>query len=160
MPFDIRECSYFEAAKEKFLAKVNKTDTCWLWTTEKTGKLQGYGYFKIDGHDYRAHRLSYMFFKGPIPYDKIVRHTCDIKACVNPDHLILGTPSENTIDGLKRNRSIGAQKLNTEAVKVIKWYLKYRPESGLAAKLARLHGVHQNTIAHIKWGRTWHWIEV
>lgn len=157
MTFDIRECSYFEAAKKKFLSNVNKTDTCWLWTA---GKTLGYGYFYIDGQDYRAHRLSYMIFNGPIPYDKIVRHTCDNKACVNPKHLILGSYADNSADAVKRNRYLGDPKLTLAEVKVIKWMLKHHSYFGINKKLAEIYNVSSKTIAGIKSGHSWKWVKI
>lgn len=156
MSFDIRTCSYFKAAKTMFLSKVVKTDNCWNWTT---GKSHGYGGFQMGTVYYQAHRMSYMLFKGPIPWDKIVRHTCDNKKCVNPEHLILGSHADNAEDRIRR-APMRRQKLNAEAVKVIKWYLKYRPSYGLASKLARLHKVHPNTIAGIKKEKYWYWVKV
>lgn len=160
--YDIRECNYFNATKVKFLERIKKTDACWLWTAGTTRtKRHGYGYgkFYISGKRYVAHRMSYMLFNGPIPWDKLVRHTCDNKLCVNPDHLILGTKADNSEDAVKRGR-VGCQKLNPEAVKVIKWMLKYKPKKGLAVKLAELYKVHPNTIYDIKNKHTWPWLIV
>jgi len=59
---------------ERFLAKVNKTDTCWLWT----GALHpdGYGQFKYEGKCRRAHVVAYILFKGPVPEGLELDHTC------------------------------------------------------------------------------------
>jgi hypothetical protein len=156
MSFDIRTCAYFNSTKAKFFSNVEKTKTCWFW---KAGKSHGYGSIQIATKIYQAHRLSYMLFNGPIPHDKIVRHTCDIKHCVNPKHLILGTQADNAEDRIKRDPT-KRQKLNPEAVKVIKWMLKYRPSYGLASKLARLYKVHPNTIAGIKKNKYWYWVKL
>ena len=67
--------------------------------------------------------------------------------------------SDNSVDMVKRNRQ-GAQKLNEEAVKVIKWMLKYKPRRGLAIKLAELYNVLPNTISQIKCNQRWAWIKV
>ncbi len=155
--FDIRKCSYFERYKQKFISKINKTEICWLWAK---GKVNGYGAFYIDTQFYPAHRMSYMLFNGPIPANKVVRHICDNPACVNPKHLILGSMADNSLDAVKRNRGIGNQKLNEEAVKVIKWMLKYKPHRGLAAKLARLHKVDKKTRANIKAKHNWYWVQI
>lgn len=156
MIFDIRECGYFEDAKKRFLSKIQKTDNCWLWLE---GKVLGYGHIRLYGKTYKAHRISYMLFNGPIPWDKLVRHTCDNKACVNPEHLILGSTADNAEDALKR-QCLGGQKLTKETVREIKWQLKYQPQHGLAASLARQHKVHPTTIERIKNRRTWHWVEI
>jgi len=83
------------------MKKVNKTDGCWLWTA---AKCNGYGHFGMNGKVYRSHRLSYEHYKGKIPDDLIVRHKCDNPACVNPEHLELGTQKDNVQDCIMRGR--------------------------------------------------------
>ncbi len=83
---------------EKFYAKLTKTDSCWLWTAGKYPN--GYGSFQSQ----YAHRVSYQMHNGEIPKGQIVRHTCDVRECVNPEHLILGTHKDNTHDSVIRNR--------------------------------------------------------
>jgi len=68
-------------APTRFMAKVEKTDGCWLWTAHKN--RQGYGAFDR----VMAHRWSYNHFVGPIPEDLVLDHLCRNRACVNPDHL-------------------------------------------------------------------------
>lgn len=87
---------------ERFNQKVNKTNTCWLWTGSQNPK--GYGRISYNGKVIRAHRLSYLLHKGKIPDGLNVCHTCDIPRCVNPDHLWLGTYAENNQDMVKKNR--------------------------------------------------------
>jgi hypothetical protein len=60
---------------------------------------------------------------------------------------------------IERNRG-GCQKLNSEAVKVIKWMLKYKPKRGLAVKLASLYGISPSVIYRIKKGYSWRYIKV
>lgn len=75
---------------------------CWLWIG--TYGERGYGTFKNPGGSSVAHRASYELFKGPIPTDLLVRHKCDVRACVNPDHLELGTHKDNAMDREIRKR--------------------------------------------------------
>jgi hypothetical protein len=81
---------------DRFWSKVDKTDTCWLWTGGCDGN--GYGQFKIatgqsGGRKVLAHRLAYELTKGPIV--NVINHLCETKACVNPDHLEDVTQAEN-----------------------------------------------------------------
>ena len=133
------------------------SDDCWPWLGDKNYK--DYGEFYFQGKRYRTHRLAYQIFIGEIKPGSIVMHTCDNPCCVNPKHLTLGTNQDNIIDSVKKDRWHQA-KLNTEAVKVIKWFLKYKPERGLASKLARVHGVGRSVISSIASGKVWSFIEV
>lgn len=68
------------------------TTGCWLW--EGTTSL-GYGVVRISGVDYRAHRVSYELFRGPIPSGLVMDHVCRVKSCINPYHLSVCTVGEN-----------------------------------------------------------------
>ncbi len=161
---DIRKFKSFPSFKERFLSHFPKNyqndcmmDSCWNY--EGVIDSQGYGRIYYGNKGYRANIISYMIFNGLIKHDQIVRHTCDNPHCVNPKHLIVGTMYDNSIDCVKRNRQ-GHQKLNEEAVKVIKWMLKYKPEKGLAIKLAKLYNVTSANISMIKIGKSWSWVKV
>lgn len=89
-------------AVDRFESKIDKTNDCWLWTAG--GQPIGYGIFWANGRNNYAHHVSYRIYKGEIPKGIWVLHTCDNKACVNPDHLYLGTHSDNTKDAVERKR--------------------------------------------------------
>ena len=82
----------------RFWSKVEKTDTCWLWTASKNHN--GYGIFDINGKTQRAHRLSYELYKGKIPDGLQIDHLCRVRHCVNPDHLEAVTRKENILRGI------------------------------------------------------------
>lgn len=89
--------------RDKFWSKVNKTETCWLWAGPFAGK--GYGQLNADGKRWRASRLAYTLECGPIPDGMFVCHHCDTPACVRPDHLFLGTNSDNARDAAAKGRN-------------------------------------------------------
>lgn len=85
-----------------FWNKVEKTTSCWLWIGSKTGS--GYGKLKRKGKFYTAHRVSWEVYNGPIPKGMLVLHTCDVRNCVNPKHLFLGTHQDNMDDMVRKGR--------------------------------------------------------
>lgn len=88
--------------RARFDAQHRKGDGCWLWT----GRLSVVGYGQIKQHyqTRHAHRVSYELNIGPIPPGLVVCHTCDVRACVNPDHLWLGTFGDNNRDREAKGR--------------------------------------------------------
>lgn len=80
--------------------EIDPITGCWKFLGSPTG--QGYGRVRINGREWGLHRLFYTVYKGEIPNDKIVMHTCDNKLCCNPEHLILGTQHDNVLDAVKK----------------------------------------------------------
>lgn len=78
---------------ERFSAKVEKTETCWLWAASVD--THGYGHMVVSGKLKLAHRLSYEMFVGPIPEGLVLDHECRVRHCVNPSHLRAVTDKEN-----------------------------------------------------------------
>lgn len=77
---------------------------CWLWTGRLTNS--GYGQIAKSTHgEWKAHRLFWRVANGPIPGGLCVLHKCDTPACVNPDHLFLGTQADNVQDMMNKHRS-------------------------------------------------------
>lgn len=95
---------------ERFWAKVQKSDGCWLWTGSRL-KNKGYGQYWFNGRGLlSAHRFSYEIAHGPIPEGQHVCHRCDNPPCVNPDHLFAGTRSDNMRDAVAKKRQVHAKK--------------------------------------------------
>ena len=96
------------------MAKVEITDSCWLWTASHLPK--GYGQFTPSGKGSRvyAHRWSWEYFNGQsIPPGLDVCHTCDVPACVRPDHLFVGSRSDNMQDAIAKGRFVKSNSLKT-----------------------------------------------
>lgn len=105
-----RQCStaaHFIPIEDRFWAKVHKTDTCWLWTASLRNKGYGAFTYEVNGKPVqdRAHRYSYQLHVGDIPPGLFVLHRCDTPACVNPDHLFLGTNQDNVDDMIAKGRA-------------------------------------------------------
>ena len=82
---------------ERLLSRVEIDGAgCWNFT----GRLTfGYGQFKIDGKNRKAHRVAYEHLVGPVPNGLCLDHLCRNRACCNPDHLEPVTIQENTLRG-------------------------------------------------------------
>jgi len=150
----------------KFWEKVDKTDPsgCWIWTGARSSA--GYGQIRIQHRLYYAHRLMWIIMRGVIPYGLEILHKCDNPWCVNPDHLFIGSQSDNIIDSVSKgrfNRPWGENhpkaKLTVEQVHEIRYL--YAPRVGRydrrmsQRKLARLYGVSRSAIDNILKGRNW-----
>jgi hypothetical protein len=162
---------------ERFWAKVQKTETCWLWTGALMSK--GYGSMYVGpqrGHTELASRVSWFLHDGVWPAEWVLHH-CDTPRCVRPDHLYLGTAADNSRDQWTRHRGVrppqptleqhargsrhGEAKLTEQQVAEIR--LRYGPPTGRGKKgpkisqqkLADEYGVHQTIISDIVRGETW-----
>ena len=120
---------------------------CWLWRLALYHN--GYGRFSIGKKRVRAHRTAWELLRGPIPDDKQVLHHCDVRCCVNPDHLYLGTPQDNTDDRITRGRARHNWRLTHEQVRAI------RADQRSYSKIAHDYGVLKGVITTIKNNRTY-----
>lgn len=134
---------------------------CWLW--RGTIDSKGYGQMRLIGRrHYRCHRISYQFFVGAIPPGKMILHSCDIKNCVNPEHLRPGTAKDNMQDALKRNRlkpargeRSGRAILTEDLVIWIRENSKPYDKHLSRAALARKFGVSASTIRELILKNNW-----
>lgn len=143
--------------EERFWAKVNKTESCWLWT----GFLDkdGYGFIRqggAKGKMVRAHRFSWELTNGKIEEGMKVLHNCpggDNPSCVNPNHLFLGTQQDNIADMVIKGRHVGNSKLSAIEVEEIR--LLYSSGCSTQAQLGAMFGVDGSHIGQIVRGGRW-----
>jgi len=150
---------------DKFWTHVEKRgpDDCWLWTGRKN--REGYGIMMENRRNIRSHRYSYELHKGPIADGLVVCHKCDVRNCVNPNHLWLGTVADNNTDRAVKGRTVsgrsigeksGMAKLTAEQVKEI----RRRIANGETGKsIAADYGISDSNIDAIKHRRTWRHLE-
>ena len=136
-------------AAERLLSHVSKqVNGCWLWTAAKDPK--GYGEVRHRGKKAKAHRLSYELFVGVIPPGLMVCHHCDTPSCVAPDHLFLGTNTENILDSCRKLRQ--SHKLTVEQVRAI------RVDTRTYDLIASEFGISISHVSNIKHRRCWAYI--
>lgn len=97
--------------KTRLLLRHKVEGECWKWTEYTDGR---YGLISIKGKEEKAHRASYKTFVGDIPEGMCVRHKCDNTLCVNPNHLEVGTHSDNMQDMADRSRAGRKTRFSTE----------------------------------------------
>jgi len=157
-----------EKMMARFWSKVDKNGStvthvdglgpCWLWTAAASSA--GYGRLRVGGRMISAHRLSYEIHNGPVLAGMCACHRCDVKLCVNPSHLFLGTHADNMRDrdakgrlGAREGEWNGFAKLtDTNVLEIRKLYAK----GGVFQKaLAARFGVDQSHISEIVHRKTW-----
>lgn len=151
---------------ERFLSRVVKHESgCWLFGGEKFGNK--YGQLSIGGRrgvGITAHRYSYEIHHGEIPSGKFVCHKCDVKNCVNPEHLYAGDHEDNTRDIVERKRTRkpagiqvlplareGERRFNRALTSKAREMLKAQYESGkwTQVQLSKAWRVSQGTVSAI-----------
>jgi hypothetical protein len=127
-------------------------DECWNWSGAIT-KTTGYGRAVIYGVFEDAHRVSWRLMHGDLPIlpGFEVCHHCDNRACINPNHLFLGTHSENMRDARNKGHITG-QKLQLRDADEIRAAVAAGEST---RSVAAAYGVSRSTVRDIVSGRTW-----
>lgn len=137
---------------------------CVLWKKGKTGA--GYGVVYVNGKQHSAHRWAYEQVYGEIPKGMFVCHKCDTPTCVNPDHLFLGSHSDNMRDMYNKERQgkgsfrKGEKHRNAKLKETDVIEIKKLIGSEKYRDIAKRYGVSETAVADIKLGRTWGHVKV
>ncbi len=144
---------YVQAAADRTMAKVIVDGEHWLFNGATDG--QGYGKLFFGESTIKTHVLMYMIHKGDVPEGMCVCHTCNIKHCVNPDHLFLGTSSDNNSQAWKD----GLQPLSVISNDLAKQiFIAGQNHFKTHAELGREFGVTRSIARQIRLGLAFKWI--
>lgn len=150
------------SALTKFSHRLRETESgCQEFMGSRN--TEGYGNIWYEGKCWKAHRFSWRAWKGPIPEDMLVCHTCDNPPCCNIDHLFLGTNLDNTLDKVRKGRMAPTHGANNPAAILTEdkvWLIHELLYAGnhTQQELANMFMVSKGHINNIKAGRTWNYV--
>ena len=142
-------------ARLKALCSPDQKTGCWLWTGALNNK--GYGVIKIGGRKGKlclAHRVSYETYVESIPSQQCVLHHCDVRNCINPKHLFIGTNKENSEDMVIKERSARGERQGTSKLTATD-VLSIRKDSRMHRVIAADFGISRTNVGVIKSHKSW-----
>lgn len=144
------------AGKRKLVTFIIGPKGCHICTSHAPG-TSGYPCVWKDGRNQNLHRVLYEESHGLLPKDVLVRHTCDVRMCINDKHLISGSTKDNAVDRKERGRNNTARGETRSDAKLTQEQVNYiRSHSGASQReLAELLGVNQSTVSRIRGGLRW-----
>lgn len=128
------------------------SDGCWEW--QGSLNFKGYGWFRVQGRTWKAHRFSYTVFHGDIPKGVHIMHLCDNPGCVNPDHLKPGTNADNVSDRQAKGRGRWDHLTKTDEATVIR-VREMRANGAKHSDIAEAVGLEVHHVSDICQRRTW-----
>lgn len=133
-------------------AKANPETKCWEWQGAKT--KHGYGVFRDGKRIWRAHRFSFSLHNPDAEMDGlVVCHKCDNPACVNPEHLSLGTVQDNIKDKVDKGRSNESKELKAGLTEKEAQEILDLQGVFVSSRIAKVYGVPKDTVWAIWEGR-------
>jgi hypothetical protein len=130
---------------------------CWIWTGALD--MYGYGAISISRIQRQAHRVAWRLLRGGIPDGLFVCHHCDVPACVNPEHLFLGTSADNTADKVAKNRQARGKQTAGNAQYSEELVARIKADARRVRHIALDLGIPHSTVSRIKSGKTWRWVD-
>lgn len=122
---------------------------CWLWTAATSSN--GYGHMSYKNKFHSAHRLSYEINVGSVPHGMCVLHHCDVRQCVNPLHLFIGTTKDNMADRNAKGRcAVASGEFNNSAKLTEEQVKEIRGDKRTGAVLSSIYGVSQSSVSRIR----------
>lgn len=144
-----------EKVKLRLREKSVRSGECLLWTGGVSAS--GYGVISINNRSVNTHKASYLAHRGPIPAGYCVMHKCDVRTCINPDHLTLGTKGDNNTDRFRKGRNANRRgENNTQARLTDSQVVEIRElcAAGLSQRqIAERFGISQQHVSQIKTGK-------
>lgn len=119
---------------------------------------KGYGLKRVEGKLYKAHRWLWEAFNGVIPARKIICHRCDRPACVNLDHLFLGTHQDNCNDKISKGRQADTAGENNPFSRLKEFevrFIRFAKGAMTQVRLSQLFNISQSNVSDIQRGNIW-----